>query len=264
MWTLAVDSCTERAAVALGREGQLLWELHVRLGRRHAETLQGLVEQGLKALNIRLQDIDLFCCTQGPGSYTGLRIGLTMVKTWAYALHKPVLGLSGLAVLARQEGLGSDEAVLSLIDAGKGRCYMGLYTAEDSGCLPREHLTCWSEASDVPGHLARAVRGLGLRRLHLAGNVADAFWGQEDFARALESMGLARGLLLRRDVAAGAVLSLAWADLAAMGLDELETLQAATVGGPGTETWPSRLRPEALCPLYLNPTQAEKRAEIYV
>lgn len=246
MLTLAVDSCTERAALALGRPGELLWNLSVRLGRRHAETLQSLVEQGLEQLGFRLQDVDCFCCNRGPGSYTGLRIGLTMVKTWAYALDRPVLGLSGLDVLGRQPGLSEHEGVLALLEAGKGRSYLGLYAAGGE-----ELMACWTEAEDILPRLAAALEGRGLERLHFAGPPAVSLWSDAAFVQRLEGLGLARGLLLRSETDAGQLLDLAWERLGQLGYQ-------------GGADYPAELRAERLTPLYLNPTQAEKLANIYV
>lgn len=100
MLILALDSTALVGSVALCDDGHLLAECTLNTGNTHSETLLPTVEFVLKACGISVNEIDLFACTVGPGSFTGVRIGAATVKGIAYGKDKPCVGVSTLEALA--------------------------------------------------------------------------------------------------------------------------------------------------------------------
>lgn len=125
MKVLAIDTATDVLAVAIGTEEG--WaEASLDLGLRHAERLMDLVDSCLTRAGLTAADLDLIACAAGPGSFTGLRIGISTAKGMALALGKPWVAVPTLDCLAY--GLESfDGAVVPVIDGKKGRFYSAIY-----------------------------------------------------------------------------------------------------------------------------------------
>lgn len=100
MRVLALDSTTASGSVALCQDQHVLAEYTLQVGHTHSETLLPMVEILLKHSGWTVEDIDLFACTIGPGSFTGLRIGVATIKGLAFGQNKPCVGVSTLASLA--------------------------------------------------------------------------------------------------------------------------------------------------------------------
>lgn len=100
---VSYDTATPFLAVALARDGALVAE-RINTGdrRSHAERLNLLVAEVLEASGHSLKDVDAFAVGMGPGSYTGLRIGLSAAKGWCFALNKPLIGFGTLEALAAE------------------------------------------------------------------------------------------------------------------------------------------------------------------
>jgi tRNA threonylcarbamoyladenosine biosynthesis protein TsaB len=129
MWTLAIDTSTTTATVALLQNSETVVEIFVNLGKNHSCVLLPLIEQICKMTNMPIDEIDLFVCTVGPGSFTGIRIGLSTVKGFALATGKPVVGVSTLEALAMNLS-GSDFVVCPMLDARKNQIYSALYRTD--------------------------------------------------------------------------------------------------------------------------------------
>ncbi len=138
MKLLVWDTSSKAGAVAAaewdpssreGRSGvRLLGELGLNVDAQHSEGLLWGVDQLLHAVRWRLQEVDLFAVGVGPGSFTGLRIGITTARTLAHSLGKPLIGLSSLAALARPAAqaiaaAGQRSVVVAATDACKGECF---------------------------------------------------------------------------------------------------------------------------------------------
>lgn len=144
MRILAFDCALEARSAALF-EGQRLVGGRQEAGpRRHAERLLPLITETLAAVAWRFADLDLICLTRGPGSFTGLRIGLAAARGLAVALDVPVLGLSTLEALAAGVEAPGNAAVLALIDARRGQLYAQAFAASGGTAGPPE--TCRPEA----------------------------------------------------------------------------------------------------------------------
>ncbi len=124
MLTLAIDSSTDILGLALMESGQLKGEYNLSLKRQHSEKLLPLLEQIFELLEIKAEDLDGVAVAIGPGSFTGLRIGITTAKMLGRIFSIPVKGISTLEIMAA----GSDgDYILPLLDARRERVYFSFY-----------------------------------------------------------------------------------------------------------------------------------------
>ena len=154
---LAIDTSTEACTAAL-QIGDRRIEHRV-LGRQHAEQLLGQIGELLSTNKIALSDIDALVWGRGPGMFTGLRIGAGVVQGLAYALDRPVVCVSSLAVLA-QAHRDSEHNILAAIDARMGQVYWAAYRPGEVSvnAITEERV---SDPSDVGDLLEGAVIGTG-------------------------------------------------------------------------------------------------------
>ena len=96
---LIIDTALEEAIVALGKDGKIIGELTNKETHSHASFIQVAIDTVLERQQIAMKELDAIVVTLGPGSYTGLRVGLATAKGIAYALQKPLIGLSTLGAL---------------------------------------------------------------------------------------------------------------------------------------------------------------------
>lgn len=122
MLILALDSSGPSAGVALLKDGVLCYEATVVNALTHSVNLMPMVEEAMDKSGFSLPQVDLFAAVVGPGSFTGVRIGVSAVKGMAQALSKPCIGIDALEALA--EGLPlSDRLVCPIRDARVGQVY---------------------------------------------------------------------------------------------------------------------------------------------
>jgi tRNA threonylcarbamoyladenosine biosynthesis protein TsaB len=119
---LAVESATVRASVALLRGESLLAEVLLAEGRPVSETLLAGIDAALGRAGLTLERVEAFAVSIGPGSFTGLRVGLATVKGLAFASERPVAAVPTLAALARGAGAAAGP-VAALLDAQRGEVY---------------------------------------------------------------------------------------------------------------------------------------------
>ena len=122
---LAVDTAGKTAAVAVLRDDVLLYEAQCNNGLTHSETLLPMIDTALKAAGLTVDDLDVLGVTNGPGSFTGLRIGLAVVKGLALPRQIPCAGVSTMAALAY--GLAGEGTVIGAQDARRGQVYWGAF-----------------------------------------------------------------------------------------------------------------------------------------
>ncbi len=135
MRILALDSTALAASVALCDGETLIVEFTVNTGHTHSETLLPMVEAALKIAGATVDDIDLFACTAGPGSFTGVRIGAATVKGLAFGKGKPCIGVSTLESLALN-GAAMEGILCPAMNARRSQVYNALF-ASDGGTLTR-------------------------------------------------------------------------------------------------------------------------------
>lgn len=126
MKLLAVDTATSSCSVALFDDERLMAEALYTAGPTHSRRLLAIIDRMLEDGGYRPTDIDRIAATRGPGTFTGLRIGLSTVKGLAAAIGAPVVGVSSLAALAFPLRL-LERPVAAMIDARRGEVYHVLY-----------------------------------------------------------------------------------------------------------------------------------------
>lgn len=129
MKILALDTSTMMATCAVLDENRVLGEYSLNQEETHSEKLVPMVKEVLDSLDLEVSDIDLYGVAIGPGSFTGLRIGVATIKAFAHLFQKPIVGISTLEALAFNLSYG--EIVVPMIDARRDRVYTGIYTWED-------------------------------------------------------------------------------------------------------------------------------------
>lgn len=135
---LALDTATLVASSAVVSDGRVVAERDARV-TTHSEKLLPLVDELLAEARLEPAALDLVACGAGPGSFTGLRIGLATAKGLAFALGKPLVVASSLAALALEaedECQASGALALALLDAKKQEVYAGLYHMRPEGPIP--------------------------------------------------------------------------------------------------------------------------------
>ena len=125
MKILAIDTSTTHSSCAVMDNNNIVGDFSINQSMSHNEILLVMVDEMLKKLNIDIEDIDLFVAVTGPGSFTGIRIGVTVVKALAMALNKPIVAVNTLEALSF--GVFSDKKKIPLIDARGERVYYGVY-----------------------------------------------------------------------------------------------------------------------------------------
>ena len=123
MKILAIDTSTTHSSCSVMEDNNIVGDFNQSMS--HNEILLVMVDEVLKKLNIDIEDIDLFVAVTGPGSFTGIRIGVTVVKALAMALNKPIVAVNTLEALSF--GVFSDKKKIPLIDARGERVYYGVY-----------------------------------------------------------------------------------------------------------------------------------------
>lgn len=130
MIVLALDTSAAAASAAVVKDGLLIGEITIRNGKTHSQKVIPMINQLLGMLDYKPKDLDLLAVANGPGSFTGLRIGVVTIKAMAYALNIPVAEVSTLMALAytvnETEGL-----VCPIMDARNRQVYTGLYKISD-------------------------------------------------------------------------------------------------------------------------------------
>lgn len=123
---LTLDTSGATASAAVARDGCLIGEISLRHGKTHSQKVIPMIEALLDMLDMKKQDINLLAAVIGPGSFTGVRIGVVTIKAMAYALNIPVAEVSSLMSLAStiSERPG---VVCPIIDARNRQVYTGVY-----------------------------------------------------------------------------------------------------------------------------------------
>jgi len=137
MRILAVDTASKSCSAALVEQDRVLSESVLSTGETHSKTLMGLVGGVIQSANVLLSDIDAFAVTRGPGSFTGLRIGISVVKGFAAAGDKPVVGVSTLDALALPFCF-SECLICPMLDAKRKEVYFARYRFVKNGGMHKE------------------------------------------------------------------------------------------------------------------------------
>lgn len=133
MLTLAVDTAGEIGSIALAEDERVLEQVRLESPGGFGQMLFGELESLLARQNVKLRDVELYAAGNGPGSFTGVRIGLAAVKALAEVNAKPVVGVSNLAALAE---FGSGLLRAPVIDARRGEVFAAVFDAAGAEVIP--------------------------------------------------------------------------------------------------------------------------------
>ena len=130
MLTLAFESSAKAASVALCQDGSLLSQTLQCSGLTHSRTLLPMAEDLLKNTGYTMADMDMFAVARGPGSFTGIRIGVSAVKGLSWAADKPCIGVSTLAAMA-WNGISAGGLICAVMDARRFEVYQAFFRIEE-------------------------------------------------------------------------------------------------------------------------------------
>lgn len=149
MLILAFESSAKAASVALCRDGALISQYSQCSALTHSRTLLPMAEDMMKNAELSLGDVDLIAVAHGPGSFTGIRIGVSTVKGLAWALDKLCVGVSTLEAMA-WHGLARGGYICPVMDARRGQVYNALFKIENGAPtrLTEDRPIALSELSD--------------------------------------------------------------------------------------------------------------------
>ena len=126
MKILAIEYSQVVASVAVAADGNILGEYTINNKMTHSETLMPMVAELLKTAGVEKSELDYIAVSEGPGSFTGLRIGVAIAKGLGLALEKPVIGVPSVEALA-YNFYGREDIIVPMMDARKGRVYGGVF-----------------------------------------------------------------------------------------------------------------------------------------
>lgn len=160
MKILALETSAKAVSAAVSEDGKILASGYQDTGLTHSRTLMPIVEAMLKNAELAATDLDAIAVAVGPGSFTGIRIGVAAAKGLAFAADKPVIGVSTLAAMARNMAF-ADGLVICAMDARRHQVYNALFEAKE-GRLTRltedrtislEDLAAELQASPLPKYI---------------------------------------------------------------------------------------------------------------
>ena len=126
-YILNIETATKNCSVALAKEGKtILFKEIAEEGYSHAERLHVFIEEIIKEVGITFQDLIAIAVSQGPGSYTGLRIGVSAAKGLSYALEIPLIAVDTLQILASQATVSSG-LIIPMLDARRMEVYSAIF-----------------------------------------------------------------------------------------------------------------------------------------
>ena len=160
MMILAIDTSTRTGSIALVNEGVVLREIANSSDDPYSVGLFRDLQVLLDESNLTLGEIELFAVAAGPGSFTGLRIGLTAVKAWAELFGKPIAAVSGLHAIAAlacdQRTVAAGSIIAAVMDARRGQVFGGVYVAKSSAA-PKDSAGTADHSSVSPGITLGAI-----------------------------------------------------------------------------------------------------------
>jgi len=129
---LNIETATKNCSVSIAKNGEtILCKEVAEQGYSHAEKLHVFIDEALKELNLRFSDLEAVAVSQGPGSYTGLRIGVSAAKGLCYALNIPLIAVDTLEVLASQISI-KEGIIVPMIDARRMEVFSAFFDAKFS------------------------------------------------------------------------------------------------------------------------------------
>ena len=166
MKILALETSAKAVSAAVTEDGKVLASGYQDTGLTHSRTLMPIVEHILKNTDLTVQDCDVIAVAAGPGSFTGIRIGVSAAKGLAFAAEKPAVGVSTLAAMARNVAW-LDGLVICAMDARRQQVYNALFQAENgtlTRLTPDRAISLGDLAAEIKGdHRPKIIVGDGAR-----------------------------------------------------------------------------------------------------
>ncbi len=166
MKILALETSAKAVSAAVTEDGKVLASGYQDTGLTHSRTLMPIVEHILKNTDLTVQDCDVIAVAAGPGSFTGIRIGVSAAKGLAFAAEKPAVGVSTLAAMARNVAW-LDGLVICAMDARRQQVYNALFQAENgtlTRLTPDRAISLEDLAAEIKGdHRPKIIVGDGAR-----------------------------------------------------------------------------------------------------
>ena len=131
MKVLGIDTSSNATSIAVIEDNKLICEYTINTKNTHSQKLMPMIENMLKISEINVNDMDIIAICQGPGSFTGLRIGMATAKALSHVNNLPIVGVNSLELLAGNMDL-SDKKICSILDAQRTQVYMGQYKFENN------------------------------------------------------------------------------------------------------------------------------------
>lgn len=212
MLILAIDTTANTATCALSRDGRMVALCTVNGLLTHSETLLPMIENMLAKSAFEVDDIDAFAVSEGPGSFTGVRIGVSLIKGLAFNKGKPCVGVSTLAALAKNfDGIGG--YVVPVMDARRSQVYTAVF--KDGERLCDDMLVPLDE-------LKVKLLSLGVRDIRLCGDGYDL--AKKYFADSEISVSETPAMLIPQNALS---VALAAEELIAQGLEKTDSTLSA-------------------------------------
>ncbi|MEN6318975.1 MAG: tRNA (adenosine(37)-N6)-threonylcarbamoyltransferase complex dimerization subunit type 1 TsaB [Syntrophaceae bacterium] len=181
MLILAIDTSSKTASIALLHKDEILSEIFINLGVNHSAVLLPALQELLRMSQIVPEKIELFACTEGPGSFTGLRIGVSTVKGLSLATGKPIVGVSTLEALAFN-CIGSGLLVCPMMDAKKNQVYTTLYRTGRDEKLEKIKDDVVTDVREFLQHIQEEVMFVGDGAIQYSGIINDNLRGKAYYA----------------------------------------------------------------------------------
>ena len=134
---LFIDSATANLVVAIIIDEKIKYFFNEHTANDTSSVIMKVIADAFKTANITPQELDKIFVSTGPGSFTGIRVGLTVAKTMAFALNLPVIPISSLEIIASST---PDNSNIALIDARRGYVYAGIYDKNLNNISPDKHI----------------------------------------------------------------------------------------------------------------------------
>ena len=179
----AWDTCTTRGALAVARGGRVLAHEYFEAVKGHTGWLMPQLDQAVRSLGMAPGDIELIAAGVGPGTFTGVKVGISTAKAVALALGVPLAAMPTLDVLARQAPEGA-RGVIAAVDARRGQLYAAVYRC-DAGEF--ERLTDYLCLE--PGGLLEVLKSLGVEDAAFVGAVPAPLFDELASGVRLEAVG---------------------------------------------------------------------------
>ena len=152
MKILAIDTATDVCSVCILENDDIISEKTLDTINTHSVELMPLIDTILKENNLTLNEIDLFACDKGPGSFTGIRIGIATIKAFCDVTKKPCISISSLDGFAYSDEADETSLICSLVNANHGNVYYGLFGKNNDKIVQLEDFT-FNSIQEVLLHL---------------------------------------------------------------------------------------------------------------